>query len=71
MGLGTLTIGLVIGAVLLLSEEDVMADAEPRWLYVDFTVPMTASPQPLGILDDPNQRPPLSQNGGYFKICEH
>ena len=60
LGLGTLvTIGLVIGAVLLLSEDDVMTDADPRWLYVDFRVPMTASPQPLGILDDPKNRPPL------------
>lgn len=61
LGLGALlTAGLVIGAILLLSEEDVMADAEPRWLYLDLRVPMTEMPQPMGILDDPETRPPLT-----------
>lgn len=61
LGLGALlTTGLVIGAILLLSDEDVMADAEPRWLYLDLRVPLSEMPQPMGILDDPDSLPPIT-----------
>ena len=61
LGLGALlTAGLVIGAILLLSDEDVMADAEPRWLYLDLRVPLSEMPQPMGILDDPDSLPPIT-----------
>ena len=36
-----------------------MADAEPRWLYLDLRVPLM-HPQPMGILDDPDSLPPIT-----------
>ena len=61
LGLGAMvTLALVIGVVLLLQDDNEMLSEDPRWLYVDLRLPFTASPQPLGILDDPDSAVPLT-----------
>lgn len=61
LGIGAfVTIALVVGAFLILSDDTVTLDEDPRWLYVDLRVPMTAMPYPSGLLEDPEDRAPLT-----------
>ena len=61
LGLGAMvTLALVIGVVLLLQDDNEMLSEDPRWLYVDLRLPFTASPQPMGLLDDPDSAVPLT-----------
>lgn len=61
LGLGAMvTLALVIGVVLLLQDDNEMLSEDPRWLYVDLRLPFTASPQPMGLLDDPDSVVPLT-----------
>jgi len=61
LGLGAMvTLALVVGVVLLLQDDNEMLSEDPRWLYVDLRLPFTASPQPMGLLDDPDSVVPLT-----------
>lgn len=61
LGLGAMiTVALVVGVILLMQDDNEMLSEDPRWLYVDLRLPFTASPQPLGLLDDPDSAVPLT-----------
>ncbi len=61
LGLGAMvTLALVVGVILLLQDDNEMLNEDPRWLYVNLKLPFTASPQPLGVFDDPNTSTPLT-----------
>ena len=61
LGLGAMiTVALVVGVILLMQDDNEMLSEDPRWLYVDLRLPFTASPQPMGILDDPDSTVPLT-----------
>ncbi len=61
LGLGAMiTLALVVGVVLLMQDDNEMLSEDPRWLYVDLRLPFTASPQPMGLLDDPDSAVPLT-----------
>ena len=67
LGLGAMvTTALIIGVILLLQDDNEMLDEDPRWLYVDLRIPLTASPQPMGIFDDPSTAPPLTTEMAYL-----
>ena len=53
-----LTTLLIIGLVLLLSDDQPVLSTEPQWLYVPITASISEIPTSDGLFADPNQRPP-------------
>ena len=67
LGLGAMvTTALVVGVILLLQDDNEMLMRTLDGLYVDLRIPLTASPQPMGLFDDPNTALPLTTDMAHL-----